>query len=328
MRKSGHRRPKGRGGNKNHNKNSSSSQNNFFTGQIDDLGVYTLVDEKGAILYAKTTRKIARYAGEKYSDNNPMVGNYVQTAIMTLQEPSSPLVLPTMPDTQMKEDGITLADPYEEAIFDEKISQYVEDEYAIENAMSDVYWVIWDQCSDELRCHLQVVDENNYNTFFEKSDSLALLKAIRSAMTGFTRRIYPAVAIHNLMKDFYTYKQGRNMTNQEYYDEFTVLVAVVEDFDGSIGVNHPRLQEEVLQEMAVDKSAPTITETEMAHKIAREQYLATAFLYGADKHRYSLLIHDIENRFYRSREKALYPQTVKDAYRWLNDYKESKQLCY
>ena len=331
MRKSGHRRPKGRGGNKNRNKNSnSSSQNNQFTGRNANLGVYTTGDGKGAVLYTKTTRKIATYARTKYSkSDHPVIGNYVQTAIMTLQEPPSPFVRPTRPpaatEPKEEEDGTTttfVVDPLKEAIYYEEVKQYVKDEHALQMAMKDIYWIIWDQVSEELRCHLRVFDETNYNTYSSKLDSLALLKAIRSEMTGFTGRKYLALAIYQLMMEFYSYKQGRNMTNQEYFDEFQILVAIVEDSGASIDqlADHPAIQKEVLEEIAVDKTAPTIKETERAHKMARERYLAVMFLYKTDPNRYWKLIRDIEMSFVKTHENSSYPQTVMDAYQWLTNY--------
>ncbi len=59
---------------------------------------------------------------------------------------------------------------------------------------------------------------------------------------------------------------------------------------------HPTIHQEVLNETAaIDAANTTAAEESAARAIGREPYLAVAFLLGADRTRYGMLIEEIEN---------------------------------
>ena len=53
-----------------------------FTGRNEDLEgyVYSFSTAKGGLQFTRTTNKVARYTGEKYS----AIGSYIRTAILTM----------------------------------------------------------------------------------------------------------------------------------------------------------------------------------------------------------------------------------------------------
>ena len=69
----------------------------------------------------------------------------------------------------------------------------------------------------------------------------------------------------------------------------------------------------------IDPDNPTTVEHTTARRAARQRYLATAFLLGADRNRYGKLIEDLENDFIQGEDK--YPKTIEAAYRLLLNWK-------
>jgi hypothetical protein len=83
----------------------------------------------------------------------------------------------------------------------------------------------------------------------------------------------------------------------------------------------------VIEEIAKDASNPTPDERFDAQAIAKERYLAVAFLLGSDKARYGILVEEIENEYLRNRDEntkvGSYPLTVSGAYEYLENYKKN-----
>jgi hypothetical protein len=156
----------------------------------DDLEgyVYSTVSSKGRVQFTRTTEEMARYAGGKYST----VGSYILT--MTVQVP----VRPTAP-VGVGEPPVV--DAVDQAIFGEEIRQFVKEKAAIMAAMKGLYSVILGQCSESLRSKLKA--NSGHHTMSAAVDSLALLRAIRSEMTGFQKRHYLPHSVHSIMREFY-----------------------------------------------------------------------------------------------------------------------------
>jgi hypothetical protein len=104
-------------------------------------------------------------------------------------------------------------------------------------------------------------------------------------MTGFCNTQYLPHALHRIMRDFYNLKQGKHRSNQEYYEEFKLMVLTAADSGATIGA-HPGAINEVLNTTAGDTDFPTTEEHDVATKTATNRYLAIAFLLGAHKVRY------------------------------------------
>jgi hypothetical protein len=264
-------------------------QKEKFTGRSDDLEgyVYTLVSNKGGLQFTRTTEEVARYAGEKYS----VVGAYVRTAILTMTQQ-----VPVRPTAPAPQGTPPVVDPVDQAIFNEEIRQFVRNKAAIIAAMKAIYSVIWGQCSKGLRSKLK--SNSSYDGISVDADSLALLKEIRSEMTGFKKRNYLPRSVHSIMREFYNLSQGKHRTNQEYYDEFNKLVAAVDEC-GAMVARHPTIYDEVIEEIAFDVDSATADEISQAKSTSRERYLAVAFLLGADRIRYGIMIEEIENEYLR-----------------------------
>jgi hypothetical protein len=154
---------------------------------------------------------------------------------------------------------------------------------------------------------------------------MALLKGIRAEMTGFQNKLYLPHALHKTMIDFYSLSQGKHRNNQEYLDEFNLMVITAEESGATIGT-HPGGVIEAINSSAVDPSNPTDAERGAAIKSTTERYLAVASLLGADRFRYGTLVEEIENEYLRNKGDAssagTYPTTVAKAYDYLYNYKK------
>ena len=246
-----------------------------FLGRSEDLQGYTydVMTSKGGVAYTRTTEELARHVGEK----STAIGSHVRAAILTLNLTALPR--PTAPTAT----GDPAIDTVEAEIFKEKVRMYVKNEAGIAVAMKSLYDLIWGQCTDSLRSRLR--GDDNFATYSTNADSLALLRAIRSEMTGFRNKKYLPHALHQIVRDFYNLTQGKHHSNQEYYDEFNALVFTAEESGAVIGV-HTASINELLQTVAADPTNPSDAENLEAVKLARERYFAVAFLLGADRTRY------------------------------------------
>jgi hypothetical protein len=234
--------------------------------------------------------------------------------------------VPVRPTAPAPQGTPPVVDPVDQAICNEDIRQFVRNKAAIIAAMKAICSVIWGQCSEGLRSKLK--SNSSYNGTSADANSLALLKEIRSEMTGFKKRNYLPHSVHSTMREFYNLSQGKHRTNQEYYDEFNKLVAAVDEC-GTMVARHPAIYDEVLGEIAFDGDSATADEISEAKSTSRERYLAVAFLLGADRIRYGIMIEEIENEYLRNRDKSSkvgsYPLTVADAYEYLENYKRNSK---
>jgi hypothetical protein len=157
---------------------------------------------------------------------------------------------------------------------------------------------------------------------------MSLLKGIRAEMTGFWNKMYLPHALHKTMKDFYSLGQGKHRSNQEYLDECNTMVTTSKESGATIG-SHPGGITRILTQTAKDAANYTDVEQNAALKTATDQYLAVAFLVGADRTRYGTLVEEIENEYLRNKGSSssagTYPTTVPEAYDYLCNYKKDPQ---
>jgi hypothetical protein len=135
-----------------------------FVCRSDDLKgfIYDFTNNKGGVMYSRTTEEIARYVGEKYTTT----GSFIRTAILTLTipaqaRPAAPIGTGTPP----------IIDPVNLEIFREEIRMFVKTKAAIESTMKSLYDLIWGQCSESVRSRLRGHDA--FATYSANADSLA-----------------------------------------------------------------------------------------------------------------------------------------------------------
>jgi hypothetical protein len=119
-------------------------------------------------------------------------------------------------------------DPVEQEIFKEKIWIYKKIESSIETTMKSLY---------DLRSRLR--DYDDYTAYSTSADSMALLKAVGTKMTGFRNKQYLPHALHKIMSESCGLEQGKHRSNQQYNDKFNSLVNTAEDSGATIAITLP-----------------------------------------------------------------------------------------
>ena len=102
---------------------------------------------------------------------------------------------------------------------------------------------------------------------------------------------------------------------QAYYEHFMNVVDVIDHIGGTIG-----LEPGILNAVARSYSKDILDLSEGEKHEAREQYLAVAFTFEADRGRYAKLIDKLQNDYLQGYDG--YPKTVQSAYHLLTNWKQ------
>ena len=277
-----------------------------FEGKCDDLKghIYDCANaSKAADMYTKTTREIAEYIGRtiKYSAA-------VVKGIETLTKPTIPMP-EALPDT---------ATAYEKKIWDKRVDKAIEEEYRLKDITSRGYAIVWGQCSDALREKIKAHKE--YHDAHDKGSVVDLLKIIKTEMFTFQTQKYGPQAMHEAKRRFYMLRQDKHTSVQQYYETFTNTVEVIEHCGGGIGTDHSLVTEML---GGTDRAITSEAAMTNAEKLAKEKYLACAFILGSDKTRYGKLVEDLENAFTQGDDK--FPKDMVSAYNLLVNWKQNPQ---
>jgi hypothetical protein len=106
--------------------------------------------------------------------------------------------------------------------------------YNLEEGMKKLFNIVYGQCSDIMIQKLTAMNRFEEDILL-KSDVLGLLQAIRQIAYNFELQQFKLHTIHDAIKQFYVYQQGRHMTTQVYLDTFNNNVDVVSYCGGTLG---------------------------------------------------------------------------------------------
>ena len=153
-----------------------------------------------------------------------------------------------------------------------------------------------------------------------RCDGIALLRAIKTTSFQFQQQKHPCISIHISKRKLYVLSQQEHMSNHYYFQKFKNTVDVLEANGGSIG-DDPLLINQILQRTRPRATMETASRTMIneAKEEAKQEYLAVAFLMGADRSRYGLLIQSLENDYIQGVNK--YPKNLVDAYHLITNWK-------
>jgi hypothetical protein len=258
----------------------STTAKTLFEGKCDDLKghIYDCATAgRAADMYTKTTREIAEYIGRtiKYSA-------VVARAMETLTEPT--VSYPdALPDT---------ATAYEKRIWDKKVDKLIDEEYRLKDITSRAYAIVWGQCSDALR--EKVKAHKSFQKAHDTGNVIELLQVIKTEMFTFQTQKYGPQAMHEAKRRFYMMRQDKQTSVQQYYESFINTVKVIEHCGGDIGTDQSLVNEML---GGRDRAIASDEIIANAERLAKDKYLACAFILGADKTRYGRLLEDLENSF-------------------------------
>ena len=303
---SGAGRSKGRKSSTNRKQNSGNKTKTVtkFIGRTADLKdhVYDFGTAKQEESFTKTTKEIAEYVGRSFPMGGEMKAAIESLRVPTIQPPVDPPAGATKTETR---------------IWEERIKLHVKKELTLEENVKKLYSLVWGQCSDALRAKLEGM--NTHLTIKSQSDGIGLIQEIKTVCFQFQKQKHDAVAMHLSKRKFYSLAQG-SLDTVEYYEKFENVISVLESNGGEIGGDQALIQSQ-LASLGLSVTSASDAERKAARQAARQQYLAVAFLMGADRNRYGLLIQDLENDFIQGNDK--YPKTLIDAYHLLSNWKSN-----
>jgi hypothetical protein len=205
------------------------------------------------------------------------------------------------------------ADKYDVKVWEKEIDDYMKTQKMYEENMGTIYSLIWGQCSTSLQAKLEA--KAGYAAMHAAQNAIELLKSIKDTTHSFKDEKWKAHALYESKQRFFLNHQDRNMSVANYREKFMNLIEVLEHSGGSI--HEEALVEEALGN--VTASAATPEQLKDAMKKAREEFMACAFLLGADRNRYGKLVEDLENSYIQKHD--IYPKTLNDAYNLLLHWK-------
>jgi hypothetical protein len=222
------------------------------------------------------------------------------------------------PTLALPDDPSPTATLTEKRIWEKEVDGYVRKKSYLDENLKTLYSLIWGQCTNVMRARVEALD--NYEVMSSEGDSILLLKAIKSLVYNFQSQKYHPLAIYDGMRRFYMIYQEKHTSCQVYLEKFQNCVDVLEHCGGSVG-HVAGLVNLTLADRDIDPNLATRAELTEAIKTTEDQYLATAFLAGADRSRYGKLIENLENDFTQGQDR--YPKTLTAAYSLLTNWKQA-----
>jgi hypothetical protein len=266
--------------------------------------IYDCSDNRQAEVFTRTTKEISGYVRREFQSG----GDDVRKAVNSL-------ALPTIPKPPVP---ASTATKYKEQEWSGLMKVYQQRVANLEDRMRRLYNVVYGQCSPAMIQKLTAI-EGFTEDIVQKSDDLELLMAIKGICFNFQSLKFGPHAIHNAIKQFCAFAQGQNMTCAAYLKEFNNNVDVVSYCGGTIGMS-PLLFLGLATEINFNQATATEAERLRVSAAARERYLATAFIMGADRRRFGRLLLDIENSFLRNTD--IYQKTMTAAFNLLANWNE------
>jgi hypothetical protein len=110
------------------------------------------------------------------------------------------------------------------------------------------------------------------------------------------------------------------MTNAQFLDKLQTCVAIVDQFGGdNLGRDYTAVNNEIEATGILNAVTATTEQKVEASQIARDKYLAVAYIAASDKTHYGKLLEDLENDFTKGTNN--YPVNVASAYNLVVNYK-------
>ena len=237
-------------------------------GHIFDASTVTSADT-----YTKTRKKLISYVAENFTQPQYVINSIEAKTAHTFTTPATPVPIPpatTINDTKIE-------------IHKRHIDLYVKNENTFDQNMVRLYYLIWNQCTEELKQRLQ--GEDTFEVMKNGQQAIELLNLVKMIYFKFDTMKYTPVAIHMSVRKFYLCRQDRNMSNQAYYDKLLNAYNVVKTYNGNIGEHYFLRDAELQKTIGANFSLNTATEAQRQEALTKstEQYLAVAMLLSADR---------------------------------------------
>lgn len=276
-----------RRGNDRVSSNARRSSQPKFEGREPSLKgfIYDSTGERNPDQYIRTTKEIINYVGRTYTKYTAELTQAVRDLVLT--DPMAPV----NPDPA----NVIAFELWKIEIKEHRMKQQ---EYA--NFKAGLYNVVLGQCTDALQ------DKLKSHADFPKAyqNGISLLTIIKTLTYTFEEQRKLADALCDIKEMFYSFRQGKHMSLQRYYELFLGQVEVCDE----VGVS---IADESLVESLAASNGRAGFPTDRDLEEAREQALAIRFIRGANDQHKSYLTH-LRNSYLDGSD--YYPATLHDAY--------------
>ena len=180
-----------------------------FKGLTDLAGnIFDLPSESKADQFVTTTKALANHVGTIYRKNTAAFRTAVTDLVLT--PPTRPADI---------EAGAT---HMEAKIWEIAYKRYSEDTIAYGDFQANLFSLVLGQCTEGLQDKLK--SHTDYETTEAAQDGVELLKIVKELTYSFeTNQKNRAQALCEMTKKLYHFHQGKNMTLQQYHEQFINL---------------------------------------------------------------------------------------------------------
>jgi hypothetical protein len=144
-----------------------------------------------------------------------------------------------------------------------------------------------------------------------------LIKAVKGINFLLEDSKYHLKALHDANIRLYTLRQGKDVDNAKYLEQFQTHITIVEQFGGEV-TRDPVIMIRELALVGETHETPTDKPILKAEKVGKKKYLGMALIRGAGNTRYSSLTDDLLNQFTMGHNN--YPANITSAYNLLINY--------
>jgi hypothetical protein len=184
------------------------------------------------------------------------------------------------------------ADAIDKRIWEKEIYEYVKRRAKHGDNCRKLFFLILGQCTDYLKAKLESLA--SFPAMKEDFDVFQLIKAVKGITFLLEDSKYHLEALHDAKIGFYTLRQGKDVDNAKYLEQFQTHVAIVEQFGGEVA-RDPVIMLRELELVGETQATATDAHILKAGKVGKEKYLEMALIRAADKSRYSRLTDDLVN---------------------------------
>ena len=149
--------------------------------------------------------------------------------------------------------------------------------------MKSLWSLLWRQSSDAIQTRIEALP--NFDTMQDISTGLELLQTIQRLMFNVQEQKYKVLSVHLAKCQFYLFKQEKNFTVADYFEQYNNLLKVLEACGANLG-DDDRITQKLLESQGINPNAATAAEKELAEKLGKEWYFALTFLMGSDRTRF------------------------------------------
>ena len=227
-------------------------------------------------------------------------------------------------------------DLYMMEIWKKEIDAYVRLKELLEHSMGKLYVTVWSQCSKAMRSKIR--GTTGFVSMDKNLDVIQLLKIIKGVTMHFDSQTYAPKSLDDAKKLFYNMKQGEHEKHPAFFKRFCNHVEVIEHYGGELGSDPVllRLEQNFLEQQGkwpiksggikADPDNPQPDEvradieyeTSVLKKLARDRYLAIAYLTRCDQERVGEYVIDLHNDYVGGENR--HPTTLTSAYNAVINY--------